>query len=635
MAVTTNNTADTYMGPYLGILNSVGVNLRASHSFGVRIRWNTTATNVENYATWYVDNGNGTFGFGGSYVYRVNGAGAGLVRFARSSDIGTEDSVNASGAYGSTTDWVHLCFVYDSGAALITAYVNGVSAGTVSSATTRTGSYTNCDYMAAGCGNHEAVDSFFFNRVLTAAEVFSLARLQRRPPQMSGCLVWIPMHNPASLTEEGRDYSGAGRNVTLQQSGTGNPAVSNGNPPIPWIKTRGGILVRAYSTPVNFDGGDCDSTTAAQGTLVSREAFTSGAATSTTSAVSTGLKVSKPWTSGAATSPSSATSTDLRVSKQLGAGASDTVSAGVGTLASREAAAGASDTISAAAGGLTVARSFTAGAATSPSAAAASLQVSKAFTAGASDTVSAAIGTLATRLLFTSGEATSTTAATGGLEQWLGFIGISDTVSAAVGGLHKDCVFAGASSTVSAAVTGLSVNKFFDGGVSDTITSATGVLAADGQFAIADCVTTSAAAGVLAAVKAFTPDCVEVTAASGDLQVFGAVTFSGDAASATSAQGTLWASREFNGACDSVSAAAGGLTVTEASAGAATTTSAAVGGLRVGKRFTVGASITRSRCVAMLTGGTTINPILPESELRRQSRRQTAVAGAFHRRTRM
>ena len=622
------------MGPYMGVLNSVGVNLRASHSFGVRIRWNTTATNVETYAAWYTDNGNGTFGFGGSYIYRVNGAGAGLVRFSRASDTGTEDSANATGAYGSSTDWVHLCMVYDAGSGTIRSYVNGVANATVASATTRTGSYTNTDFMATGCCNAEAVDSFFFNRVLTADEILYLAR-ERRPRNMSGCLVWIPMSDPTSITTASQDYSGANRDVSLQQSGTGNPAVSNGAPPVGWTRSRGGILIRQTSTPVNFSSGASDSTTAAQGTLAAKKPFTSGVATSTTSAVSTGLKVSKPWTSGAATSPSSATSTDLRVSKQLGVGASDTVSAGVGTLASREAAAGASDTTSAATGGLNVARSFTAGAATTTSAAEAGLQVSKAFTAGASDTVSSAIGTLATRLLFTAGEATSTTAATGGLELRLGFIGISDSISAAVGGLHKDCVFAGTSSTVSAAVAGLTVGKSFDGGVSDTITSATGVLAADGQFAIADCVTTTSAAGVLAVVKAFASDCDSVTAASGDLEVFGAVSFAGDAASVTSATGTLWATREFNGACDSVSAAAGGLAVAEASAGACDSTTAAVGGLQVARRFTAGVSITPSRGVGMLTGGTTINPIQPESELRRQSRRQTAVPGAFHRRTRM
>ena len=203
---------------------TTGVNLRASHSFGGWLRWNNVANNIWNFA----------FGFSlsgftsGSGILHTQNAGSGTLDFVRQDTLGFNDKVTASVGYANTTDWVHLALVYDAPNTDIIAYVNGVSQGTVNSATTRCSNSTS-SYLSIGPGVLDAVDVFLFSRILTADEIFRLSRTRGLPINRSSLTVWVPGNDPASLTAAGQDFSG--NNIDMAAVGA-NASLSAVNPPV-------------------------------------------------------------------------------------------------------------------------------------------------------------------------------------------------------------------------------------------------------------------------------------------------------------------------------------------------------------------------------------------------------------------
>lgn len=222
-----------------------GVNLRAAHSMAIRVRHTSTATTFDSFCLSFSTNGGNA---SGSYVGRQTGVslGANGIRFRRYDGAVTDNAVNSTTGYGSTTAWVHLAFVYDT--TNIIAYVDGASVGSVASATTFVTSTTNTTFGAGGPHPGVFCDAVIFGRALTAAEVLDLANIRRPKLGRGDCFGWYPEFADGVTT----DYSGFGNNLSIIGTGGTNPAASNENPPKAWGGTATFFFLR--QGPVAIDG---------------------------------------------------------------------------------------------------------------------------------------------------------------------------------------------------------------------------------------------------------------------------------------------------------------------------------------------------------------------------------------------
>lgn len=199
-------------------------NLRASHSFGVRVKNGSTSTTIDSIVAAYVMN-SGSDG-SGSYFGRNNGIASTGMNVYRSNSLGTAfDTAVRSTCYGNTTTWYHLCFVYNASTGQIRFYINGAFIGQHASATTRTTSTTNCVF---GLAQHPGkyADAFLFDRLLSDAEVTSM--YDYRVPQVTSGLIgfW-------RLDSNATDTSGSGNNLGLTGTGTAISYSTADNPPQP------------------------------------------------------------------------------------------------------------------------------------------------------------------------------------------------------------------------------------------------------------------------------------------------------------------------------------------------------------------------------------------------------------------
>lgn len=237
MAITQAATGQPETGPFTGRIASVlgSLNLNTGdYTLAWRVRWNTAVTtNDQTGPAIYITSNNR-----GLWFQRRSGDPGTTIICYRFNGTATFNTANITGAYGSTTAWVHLCATYD-GTTLRT-YVDGVANGTVASArsTIATG---NMDSIGIGGPmTGDTADIMLFARALSAAEVNQLAK-KRIPSFARGggdLLGWWPTFDPSSLANAGLDYSPTGNDCTLQASGANNPSASHAAVPIAFQQTQ-------------------------------------------------------------------------------------------------------------------------------------------------------------------------------------------------------------------------------------------------------------------------------------------------------------------------------------------------------------------------------------------------------------
>ena len=209
-------------GQYLGKSSLTGgPNLRASHTFCVRVKHTTTSTTIDSLCAAYVNNAGTT----GSGIGRNSGVTSTGLRAYRISTIGTADAANYSTAYGNTTTWYHVTFVYNATTQFIRVYYDGVFIGQHSSVTTRpSSSTTNLFYIGWSPGKY--ADAGIWDRALSDSEVADQAAYRE-------CQVTSGLLGFWRLDSNGNDSSGNGQNFTAQGSGTAVSYSTADNPPQP------------------------------------------------------------------------------------------------------------------------------------------------------------------------------------------------------------------------------------------------------------------------------------------------------------------------------------------------------------------------------------------------------------------
>lgn len=247
--MTVTQAASGSSGPYLGRVSGVAgtPNMRTgTYSIAMRVRWGTSATNLDMFLAILGIQSDGR----GLYLQRRSGDAGTVVVAYRYDGFLTFNTANITGAYGSTSAWVHIGVTYDG--TTIRTYVDGVASGTVASASTLIASGT-ADFI--GCGGPftgDMADVVMFSRALSAADMLTLAN-QRQPMQRLGdCFGWYPMIETSSLSNAGLDFSGTGNHCTLQSSGANNPAASSVSVPELWAPRAPLILLR--QGPLAIDG---------------------------------------------------------------------------------------------------------------------------------------------------------------------------------------------------------------------------------------------------------------------------------------------------------------------------------------------------------------------------------------------
>lgn len=210
------------------------VNLRASHTMCCRVRHTSTTTSGDSLLIGYTTQTSGNAS--GSYVSRP--AGTSTLRYFRYNGVFSYNQVDSSpAAYGDTTTYYHVAYVYDAGAGQIRGYIDGVAAGSVSSATTFVTSTTSV--QVAFCAHIGVMtDIIFYGRALSVEEIQYLYQ-HRRPRNMDGCIAWYPQVDPSTLFT---DFSGNGNTATGLGSGTAN-SQSTDAPPMAWRRSRGGLYM--------------------------------------------------------------------------------------------------------------------------------------------------------------------------------------------------------------------------------------------------------------------------------------------------------------------------------------------------------------------------------------------------------
>lgn len=266
------------------------VNLRASHTFMVRVKHSSTATNYDSVIASYIQT-TGTFGNGGTWFGRNNGLASSALNFYRISDTGTLSGLQApTGAYGNTTTWYHLAVVYNASTQTIRTYFDGVFKTQTSSTTTAVPNSTSNTFgIAAHPGKY--ADFAIFNRALSDAEVADMA--DYRVPQVTSGLVafW-------RLDSDATDSSGNGNNGTVSGSAPNITWSTADNPPQP-------------EEPTVDIAGNAASSSALTGALTNLRLLAGNAASS--SALSSTITVQKPIAGAAASSSAFAGQLQARI----------------------------------------------------------------------------------------------------------------------------------------------------------------------------------------------------------------------------------------------------------------------------------------------------------------------------------
>lgn len=268
-----------------------------------RVKWATAATNVDMYGPTMSVAANGR----GIFIERRSGDASTVVIAYRYSGSTFSTVANATGAYGSTANWVHICVTYDG--TTIRTYVDGVASGTAASASTFMAAGANDEMSLCGPLNGEVADVCFFSRALSAAEVLQLSAI-RQPASLArgDCLGWYPAIETSSLTNAGIDYSGSGNHCTLQNSGSNNPAVGSVSVPKAWGGPSAWQALRIAPVTLAIDGAGSSQTTGAAAVTSSASLTATGTTQCTGTATMTAsaaiVASASTQTTGAADVPS-------------------------------------------------------------------------------------------------------------------------------------------------------------------------------------------------------------------------------------------------------------------------------------------------------------------------------------------
>ena len=258
-------------GQIVSIAMTGAINLRASHTFAIRVKNSSTATNYDSIVAGYTGT-TVTFNPQGSAFGRNNGVASTAFNVYRINDslFPTGDAAARSTCYGNTNTWYHCCFVYNASTQRIRFYIDGVYIGETASNTTRTGSVTSTTF---GIGAHPGkfADAALYNRALSDAEVADLAAY-RVPQVTSGLYLFWRLDSNAT------DSSGNGRNGSVTGSGSSITWSTADNPPQP-------------ETPILNIAGNAATASALSGSLT--KAYAVAGAAHTASAFGGTLTVSK------------------------------------------------------------------------------------------------------------------------------------------------------------------------------------------------------------------------------------------------------------------------------------------------------------------------------------------------------
>lgn len=228
----------------------------------IRVKHSTTSTSQYHY---YVNLYNNAYTTGGGLGRQSGDASTSTEAYR----ISTGSSLNeylASGTYGDTDTWRHLCFVYDASTGTIYYYVDGSLSGSVSSATTFVSSST-ANVFFCGAAPGKFADAAFFDRALNSTEVAAMAAY-REPQVTSGLIGFWRFDSNAN------DSSGNSQNLSLAGSGSTPTFSTADNPPQPenpTVNVAGDTTSASTLTGVTVLGkalaSDSDSASTFDGTL--------------------------------------------------------------------------------------------------------------------------------------------------------------------------------------------------------------------------------------------------------------------------------------------------------------------------------------------------------------------------------
>lgn len=267
MAAISTSTFGT--GQTVSLAATGQTNLRASHTFMVRLKNGSTSTTIDSVVASYQET-SGTFNDSGSAFGRNNGVASTAMNVYRISDAFSPvaDAAARSTCYGNTTTWYHLAFVYNASTQQIRFYIDGVFIGQHASNTTRTDSVTSTTYgIAAHPGKY--ADFAFFSAALTDNEVLRMS--QFRVPQVTSNLqvFW-------RLDSNATDTSGNGRNGAASGGAPNITWSTSDNPPQPEIPTAGGSASTSGTATVTktFTTGLCTGSASTSGSAAVTRTFT-------------------------------------------------------------------------------------------------------------------------------------------------------------------------------------------------------------------------------------------------------------------------------------------------------------------------------------------------------------------------
>lgn len=214
-------------GIFLNRANPAGgaANIRASHTIMGRVKF-TATTSGERYDPFaYDDNSD----FSGTYFGKATGTTT-VCKGGRQNTTPTFQGVTPGGTTVDTTTWRHFAVVYDSAAALITYYIDGVSIGTQASATTYVSSAAGTDLtIYAAIARAKMADYAVFNRALSAGEVADMA--DYRVCQVTSGLIgfWRFDANANDSSGNANHFTNAGSGTAITYS-TADPPPQPENP---------------------------------------------------------------------------------------------------------------------------------------------------------------------------------------------------------------------------------------------------------------------------------------------------------------------------------------------------------------------------------------------------------------------
>jgi hypothetical protein len=380
MTVSQTNTGTA--GPLLGMVSGVTStpNLMSStYSMACRVRWSIsgTATNMVLCSMQVAANARGF------YFQRKSGDAATIVEVYRFNGTSTFNVANATGAYGSTTAWVHIGATYDG--TTIRTYVNGVASGTVASAASLLATGVADKITLCGPFSGDICDVVMYRRALSAQEMneIAISRLPiNRRTDLSG---WWPMTDPTSLTLAGIDYSTIGNHCTLQASGANNPSATHLGVPVPYFASSNRLILPQGVVNVATAAGLTNTTgSAAAGESISQ---TAAGLTNTTGAAAAGESIAQ---TAAGLTNTTGTAATVLVYPSIAAGLTQTKGDATNIEVFPSIAAGLTQTTGAASGAATGAFAATAAGLTQTTGAAAASELVSLTAAGSTQTTGAA-----------------------------------------------------------------------------------------------------------------------------------------------------------------------------------------------------------------------------------------------------